>query len=207
MTRALRLMIYDRTCRGGPALPGLAQAWWTGGHLYRGLGRIDRFAGFAEWGDALRWVAEVEPERPIAEIQLWCHGKWGHARLDRAPLDADALSTSHALHGLLRAIRERLVGPEALVWFRTCETFGANAGHDFARRFTDFMGCRAAGHTYVIGAWQSGLHSLAPGERPSWSATEGLREGTADRPTRAFWSRATAPNTITCLHGAVPEAF
>ena len=200
-------MVYDRTCRGAFALPGLSHAWWTGGHLYRALSRIDRFAGFAEWPAALRWLAEVEPDRAIGEIQLWCHGKWGHARLDRTPLDASALAASHAWNGELRAIRDRLVGPDALVWFRTCETFGANAGHDFARRFTDFMGCRASGHTYVIGAWQSGLHSLRPGERPSWAVDEGLREGTADAPERAHGSAPTAPNTITCFHGSVPVTF
>ena len=39
----------------------------------------------------------------------------------------------------LCALRERLA-PNALVWFRTCETFGASAGHDFARAWTDFSG-------------------------------------------------------------------
>ena len=37
------------------------------------------------------------------------------------------------------------------------------AGHDFARAWTDFFGSRAAGHTFIIGYWQSGLHTLAPG--------------------------------------------
>lgn len=207
IVRPLRLMLYDQTCAGAPGLPGLSHAWWTGGHLYRGLGRIDRFAGFADWPAALRWLAEVEPDRPIGEVQLWCHGKWGHARLDRTPLDAGALSPSHRWHGLLCAIRDRLAGPDALFWFRTCETFGARAGHDFARRWTDFTGCRAAGHTYIIATWQSGLHSLRPGDSPTWSLREGLREGTPDAPVRAHWSGPRAPNTITCFHGTVPAAF
>ncbi len=197
-------MIYDSTCTGAPSLPGLSHAWWTGGLLYRALGRIDRFEGFADWPSALRWLAEVEPDRPIAEIQLWCHGKWGKALLDRRPLDAGALRPTHPYHGMLRAIRDRLVGPEALWWFRTCETFGALPGHRFAREWTDYFGCSAAGHTYIIGAWQSGLHRLAPGAPPDWPATEGLKAGTPDAPSKARHSHPFAPHTITCLHPAPP---
>lgn len=206
-SQPLRLMIYDRTCGGPVGLPGLSQAWWTGGGLYRALGRIDRFVGVEDWPTALRWLAEVEPGRPIAEIQTWCHGKWGQVLLDRAPMDATALLAGHPWNGWLRAIRERLVGPEALWWFRTCETFGAQSGHRFARAWTDFFECDAAGHTYIIGAWQSGLHRLGPGQEPPWPTAEGLREGTPGAPRRALRSKPTAPHTITCLHGRVPPGF
>lgn len=200
-------MVYDRSCAGRLGLPGLRQAWSTGGYLYRSLGRIDRFIGVEDWPTALRWLAEVEPDRPIGEIQTWCHGKWGRVMMKRQPMDVAALRPGHAWNGWLRAIRDRLAGPEALWWFRTCETFGADAGHRFAREWTDFFGCDAAGHTYIIGAWQSGLHRLRPGERPGWAAAEGLREGTPQAPARAFWSKPTAPNTISCLQGRVPAGF
>ena len=102
-------------------------------------------------------------------------------------------------------VRDRLLPDgEALWWFRTCETFGTETGQRFARAWTRFLGCRAAGHTYVIGAWQSGLHSLQPGETPRWSPEEGVQPG----PTpRSLTSRPGAPNTITFLHGRIPEGF
>ena len=87
------------------------------------------------------------------------------------------------------------------------ETFGAAPGHDFARRLTDFLGCRAAGHTYIIGGWQSGLHSLAPGEQPAWSPHEGLKLGPPEAPREALWSRRSAPNTIHFLSGKVPAGY
>ncbi len=204
--KPLRLMIYDDTCRGAPGLPGLTHSWWAGARLYRALGRLDAWKGVRTWQEGLEWLAAFSPEHSIAEIQFWGHGKWGGAFVDRRPLDASALSPGHALHPLLRAVRDRLA-PNALWWFRTCETFGAAAGHRFARAWTDFFGCRAAGHTFIIGPWQSGLHSLSPGEAPGWSVTEGLKEGTPDAPGRARWSHPFAPNTITCFHGALPDGF
>jgi hypothetical protein len=203
----LRLMIYDRTCAGRGPLPGLTTSWRAGGLLYRGLGRLDRSAGFSDWPSALSWLAATEPDRPIGEIQFWGHGKWGRALIDGASLDASALAPGAPLRRPLEAVRERLSGPEALVWFRTCETFGARRGHDFARRLTDFLGCRAASHTFIIAVWQSGLHSLAPGEEPGWPADEGLAEGTPEAPEKAHWSGRREPNTITCFHNRVPAGY
>lgn len=208
MTRPLRLMIYDRTCTGPRLRPGLSHAWMSGGLLYgHVMRRLDGWQGARSWAEALAWAAQVEPDRKIAELQFWGHGKWGCAFIERDRLDAEALVPGHPLHASLVALRERLVGPEALLWFRTCETFGALPGQDLARRLTDFMGCRAAGHTYIIGGWQSGLHSLGPGEAPGWSATEGLKAGTPAAPTEALWSRRRAPNTIHCLSGQVPAGY
>jgi len=42
---------------------------------------------------------------------------------------------------------------------------------------------------------------LAPGEEPTWSETEGIEPGAP----RAKDSSVLAPNTITCLHGALPK--
>jgi hypothetical protein len=204
----LRLLIYDRTCRGGRLPVGLSHAWGAGSWLYRGLDRIDLAQGVSSWAEALDWLATVEHERPIAEIQLWSHGGWGAPRIGAEPLGRDLLAApAHPHHRRLCAVRERLDGPRSLWWFRCCETFGAQAGHDFARAWTEFFGCRAAGHTYVIGFHQSGLHLLPAGRAPTWPLAEGLRRGSAEHPEEALRSRLGAPNTITCLHGRVPPAF
>jgi hypothetical protein len=209
VTTALRLLIYDRTCRTGRALLplGLSHAWGAGSWLYRGLRRLDLARGVSSWTEALDWLATVRPPLPIAEVQLWSHGLWGAPRVGVEPLERDALREAHPHHRRLCAVRERLDGSGALFWFRCCETFGAQLGHDFARAWTDFFGCRAAGHTFIIGFYQSGLHSLAPGCSPSWSPVEGLQRGTASRPETALPSRPGAPNTITCLHGRIPPGY
>lgn len=207
--RGLRLLVFDRTCAGRRGLPGLSQAWGAGRVLYRGLGRIDAGIGVASWAEALHWLATTQAPRSIAEIQFWGHGRFGQALVAGEVLDASAVSPGHPHHEQLSRIRARLLRAErGLWWFRTCETFGTQAGHDFARAWSRFFGCRAAGHTHVIGVWQSGLHTLLPDADPAWSVTEGTgRPATAGAPARALPSRPGAPNTISFLHGQIPEDF
>jgi len=200
-------MIFDDTCRGGGAPIGLTHSWIAGALLYRGLGRLDAHVGARSWDEALAWLCDKEPDREIAEIQYWGHGRWGEARIDREVLDEQALVPGHRLFPYLETIRARLQGPESLVWFRTCETFGAVRGKAFARKLSRFLGCRVAGHTHIIGPLQSGRHCLGPEDEPSWPDDEGVEEGTADAPRKARWSKPGAPNTITCFHGAIPRAF
>jgi len=184
---------------------GLSRAWSSGSRLYSLLRRSDGAYGARSFAEGLAWASSFRASERIAELQFWGHGKWGRIFIAKESLDRGALAAGPH-HLALSALRERL-SPNALVWFRTCETFGASAGHDFARAWTDFFGCRAAGHTFVIGYWQSGLHLLRPGDAPSWSAAEGLTHGSPERPERAAISWPGRPNTITCLQGRVPEGW
>ncbi|HEY5948080.1 MAG TPA: DUF4347 domain-containing protein [Kofleriaceae bacterium] len=195
----MRVIVYDKTCvntRGR-----LSPIWAAGARLYRGLRRVDAVQGVASWDEALGWLAAQA--EPIAEIQYWGHGKWGRAFVGEDVLDTSALQERRTQ---LEAIRERLA-PDPLIWFRTCETVGANRGIDFAERFADFFGARVAGHTYIIGFHQSGLHGVAPGCRADWSAEEGLKEGTADAPVSAKWSRPWHKRTVTALQGEIPQTW
>jgi hypothetical protein len=199
-------MVYDRTCVSLP-LP-LSHAWRAGSVLYRGLGRLDATFGATSWDEALAWLASHERDRRISEIQYWGHGRWGRVLVAKDVLDATALAPGHPLHRRVAAVKERLVpGGEALVWLRTCEAFGASAGLDFASRLADELGAKVAGHTHIIGALQSGLRGLRPGSSPDWSAEEGIREGTAEAPVRAYRSGPRRPRTITCFAGEVPEGW
>jgi hypothetical protein len=190
----VRLLVFDRTCR-------LSRIWSAGSRLYRRLGRIDAAQVVASWDEALAWLATHER---VSEIQYWGHGKWGRALVGDESFDAASITGRHA--GVLGVLRESLTD-DALVWFRTCETFGAHAGHDFAQRLADTLGARIAGHTYVIAYHQSGLHGIAPGARPNWSVDEGLLEGDARDPQRARWSKPWSPHTITALTGTIPSAW
>jgi hypothetical protein len=205
---ALRLIVFDRTCRGRRLRPGLSHAWWSGAQFYHALGRIDAWHGVDRWEDAFEWLASFQAHRPIAQVQYWGHGKWGHARVGDQVFDIAALSRDHAFHGALKKVAARML-PDAqgLWWFRTCETFGARPGIRFARALADFLGCRTAGHTFIIGHWQSGLHTMLPGGEAYWPDDEGLREGTPDAPKSAHWSRAWHPHTINFLQGAIPDGY
>jgi hypothetical protein len=199
----LRLLVHDATqARRPPRLLGLS--WQVGARLYRARGLLDASFGATTFEDALGFLARAA--RPIGEIQFWGHGKWGRVLIDHQSFDRSSLEPGHRFRPLLEAVRERLA-PGALVWFRTCETLGAHAGRDFAQRLAEFWGARVAGHTFAIGFWQSGLHALAPGDAPSWAATEGLAAGTPERPERALVSGPEQPNTITCWTGRLPETL
>lgn len=199
-----RLLIYDRTCTGAAYRPGLSHSWVAGWWVYRALRRLDGCLGVDNWGQALQWLAGQS--EAIREIQYWGHGKWGELFVDKDRLDIEDLGVQGPHAAQLDAIRERLTS-DALIWFRTCETFGAQRGQNFARAFAQRMDCRVAGHTFIIGPWQSGLHSLRPGQEIHWPADEGLAEGTPEDPIRAHWSSRRAPNTIHCLQGRVPLGY
>lgn len=203
--RPLRIILYDDSCRGRRLLPGLTHSWIAGTRLYSALGKVDAWHGCTSWAEALDWLTSYQPEHPIAEIQFWGHGKWGRAMINGDRLDRHSLKPGSELYEPLSRVRARITGPSGLWWFRTCETFGAEKGHDFARAWTDFFGTRAAGHTYIIGPWQSGLHALGPGDPIDWPADEGLEIGTSDAPEKALWSTPTAPRTISCLNGNIPD--
>ena len=203
MRHGLRLVVYDQTCTGRP---WLTQSWQVGSAIARARGELDASFGARDWTAALDWLGSYGDGLPITEVQYWGHGKWGKLFIDREALDRDSLDPSHRLHRRLERVRERM-GPDSRWWFRTCETFGAQAGHDFARAWTDFFGCAAAGHTYIIGPWQSGLHNLRPGERPTWSTQEGLAEGDPQNPQRAQWSQPWKPRTINCLRMRIPPSL
>lgn len=197
----MRLLVYDKTCKGGNG-GNLTYAWSAGSKLYKGLQRVDAAHGVTSWDEALDWIASHK--EPIDEIQYWGHGKWGYALVDDDRLDASSLVGPR--RAKLEAVRERLT-PNALLWFRCCEVFGANRGIDFAERLADFLGARVAGHTYIIGFHQSGLHGLSPGVRADWSPEEGIVEGTADAPVQGKWSKPWAPRTISCLSNTVPAGW
>ncbi len=200
MAKPLRLVVYDATQAARPPR-WLGQSWRVGARLYRLRGAIDDSLGAGTFEGAFTWLERVK--EPIAELQFWGHGKWGRALIAKQSWDRTALGVTHPLRRGLEALRERLA-PDALIWFRTCETLGALAGRDFARALGDFTGARVAGHTFEIGFFQSGLHALAPGAVPSWDANEGLARGTAESPILALPSRPDAPNTITCLTSRLP---
>jgi len=197
----LRVMLFDRSCRGRGLLPGLSHAWESGGVLFRALGRFDACHGAWSWAEALDWLLDISRERSIAEIQFWGHGEWGGLWICEELLTAAALQPGHYLYERLSTLRSRLVpGGDALWWFRSCDVFGTQTGHDFARAWTRFFNCRAAGHTHQIMVWQSGLCVLAPGEEPTWSLTEGVVDGLA----KGADSSVFAPRTISFLHSNLP---
>ena len=89
----LRLMIYDRSCRGFPVLPGLSHAWWAGAQLYRSLGRLHAYRGVDTWEQALEWLVGPHAIRPVLATK--CYGC--HASTLRSPMGGLVLDTKAGL--------------------------------------------------------------------------------------------------------------
>ena len=201
----LRLVVFDATQQKRPPR-ALGYSWRYGTPLYGVLGRHDGAFGARNFAEAFAWLNGYQLQRQIQELQFWGHGKWGHIFIDRQPLGRELLEPGHSLNSAFQRFRERLA-PNPLIWFRTCETLGAQPGHDFASALADVTGARVAGHTFVIGFFQSGLHCLRPGRAPHWSNSEGIARGSPEAPQAAHDSSPWAPNTITCLTGEIPPDF
>ena len=184
---------------------GLSHMWTAGGRLYRWLRWLDVCKGFSTWTSALEWLATYAPTRRISSIQYWGHGSPGRAWMLK---DREYLRASSPMTGpyadYLQAIKARLT-PQSLIWFRCCSVFCGLRGQDFALTWANQMECRIAAHTYTIGAWQSGLHTIAPGGIPSWDPMEGVKRGTPDRVLETKWSKRTEPNTVFMLTGRTPQ--
>jgi len=224
----LRLVVYDETDTGPIAVPrierapdgtargtgGLTRYWRAGGLLHRGVGRAAGAFGATAWSEAIAWAVDRAERRgePIAELQAWGHGGWGFMQMGRANgaaplhrLDRAALARGSALAPSLDRLRDALA-PGALVWLRCCSAFGTQAGRDFAAALADRLERRVAGHTFIIGAWQSGTSSLEPGTAPTWSAEEGVdMAGGAPRGARV--STYDAPRTVTFLTLGLPSGL
>jgi hypothetical protein len=186
-------LIFDRTDGA------LSSAWAAGARLYRALGRIDEAQGVASWAEAAEWLGRSTD--PISEFQYWGHGKWGSFHVAHDPV-----GTAEVKAGALEPLRKRLT-TSALVWLRTCEAFGAELGHEYARTLADTLGVRVAGHTYIIGTVQSGLRTLEPGKRPTWDVREGLLEGTPEAPKEARGSSPFAARTVYFTTNTFPQRW
>lgn len=231
MTKPLRLMIYDNTDikfnlkqlqqvipkefrdQYGVSLDsidcefpfGLTHQWFVGGVLYRALRWVDKTKGFSNWGGALDWVLEQSKNRPIEQIQVWGHGSPGKSWMKREPLHANSVQEGpHAEK--LQEIGRRMTD-NGTIWFRNCSVFCGEKGHEFAKSWSNTLDCRIAAHTYVIHAWQSGLHTISPGEEPSWSTREGIQAGTPDQVLQCKSSFPWAKNTIFMIAAGIPEGW
>lgn len=224
MDSPLRLIVYDPTDTGSLAAPfvrdrgadgtsargrfGLSPVWRLGARAHQRIGRAADAYAASSWRAALHWAVDLSRARGVAidELQVWGHGGWGFMLLGDDRLDAHASAPAATRGDEVDALR-RALAPGALVWLRCCSAFGAPEGRAFAQALAARLATRVAGHTFIIGAIQSGLRGLLPGHTPDWSAEEGIAEGTPERPLRAHGSGLRKPRTITCFQGDIPDSW
>jgi hypothetical protein len=188
-----RIMLYDATDSKG----WLTRSWAFGAQLYRTFRALDEIYPVYSWTEALNIIAESE----ATEVQFWGHGGPGCALIGEEYLNSRSLKPQHSHYQLLTDAAQSM-GPSATWWFRTCSTFHGASGKHFGQELAQLMGCRIAAHTHIIGPFQSGLHTLQPGQVPQWSDEEGLGSD-----GKILMSMPWHKNTINCLVGRIPQGW
>lgn len=203
----LDIMLYDSSDWAGKEL---RFSWITGGKFYKWFHSVEHHAGFDNWSDAIDWILSVEPDRKINSIQYWGHGSQGKVWMNGKAITFNDFIDSQTkydktLINKLKNLKQRLT-PESLIWFRCCNVFAGAEGKFFSLTSSQFFNCTVAAHTFIVGPWQSGLHTMKPGKRPDWEKTEGL-EVSEDGSVKKLWSTPWAPNTVFCLSNTIPEGW
>ena len=193
----LDIMIYDSSDWAGKEL---RFSWVTGGKFYRMFRSLEHHSGFDSWTEALKWILSVEPERKINSIQFWGHGSPGRVWINGESLSARSVLATSDHRQLLLKLKQRL-DKNSVVWFRSCNVFSGQEGHLFAKVISKMLECKVASHTYIVGPWQSGLHTIRPDEEPNWDVDEGIDDG------KKLMSLPWSPNTVFCLTSEIPKGW
>lgn len=193
----MRILIYDETDDNPVGI-----SWDIGHILYEWGGYFDEVIPAYTWREALEGLVKLGRKEKIREVQYWGHGTPGVLKIADEKLMAQHFRSNGWAYPLLKVIRQRM-RRRALVWFRTCSTFGGATGKHFAEMAAEAFGCRVAGFTHKIGIRQSGLHSLKPGKDAKWPDLEGFK-GKKKKPRGSY---KKAPNTIWFYENTIPPGW
>lgn len=201
-------MIYDKTKLVDGKIDGqdaLTSSWMAGGALYRAFRWLDRSKGVSTWEEALEWILSECRDGAVSTIQFWGHGNRGRASVGQQVMNKILLQ-DEKIASLVREIGS-LMHEDGLWWFRSCLTFGGIEGKEFAKEFSTILNRRVAASTYIVGWWQSGYHSLKPGEDPYWPDTEGMILSEDNHYLGDMKSKRKEPNTVWCISKNLPESW
>jgi len=184
----MKVTIYDKNPGPGFMQWCLKTSWLLGCVFQKLIGVVDAYHGVASWAEAKTWLKSRG--EPVTVLQYWGHGSPGTVWLAGNPIPtAEWLSL------------KPLLIPESLVWLRICSAFQGRVGQVFAKQMADGLGCTIGAHTYIIGLFQGGLHTMKPNSMPSWDAAEGTE--VKWRPDFQPW----LPHSILCLQWWIPKGW
>jgi hypothetical protein len=186
----MRVAIYDKNPGPGFNQWFLCLTWKIGCFLHKLFGKLDAYYGAESWDAAFAWL-EHQP-KPLTSIQYWGHGSPGSVWLAQKALP------STRFRGIIPSVT-----PDTVLWFRTCSTFQGQRGYDFSKYLTTLLNCTVAGHTRVIGVFQSGLHTRKPNQEPGWP----LEEKDKGPAWLVGMGIQFGNNTIFCLRSSIPKGW
>lgn len=178
----MKIILYDNTENG-------VKEWFWRRYIQVRAGW--RKFGVASWHDGIdRILDAVRPGTRLMELQIWGDGSPSMPAINgKAPPEMFWKELAN------------LVTPESIVWFRMCSVFYGEKGLRFAHNTALQLGCRVAGHSRIIGPWQSGLFRVTPGGTPSWADPERF-ENWMDAKSGPFQQR-----TIACFRMSFHDSW
>jgi hypothetical protein len=194
----MKVAIYDRTALFDNVKNSndiLTYSWMYGSRMFKLFNSLDTAKGVSSWEEAFSFLEEFSKTTVITGVQFWGHGAPGVAAIGGELLNRKKTSQYKER---LSNIGSRM-SEDAYWWWRTCGTYGRETGKHFAEHFTKTLGRKTAGHTHVIGFWQSGGHVIRPEQKAHWSDVEGFA---GDQMISSNWNR---PNTIICAQTKIPK--
>lgn len=185
----MRVVVYDSSTHAG----WVGNTWILGGRIYRAFGSVDVVIPVPDWST---FFSSIHRLSGITDLQVWTHGAPGIVAIGGVAMDSERFTDHNQLSDISCSMH-----PHGRFWLRTCSSFAGAPGHELASVLSEELGVKVVGHTYEINFFQSGLHSLYPGQAPYWSVKEGLGND------RLLVSHPFARNTITCLNSNFPDAW
>lgn len=186
-----RVIVYDKNDKSAAG-----RFWPPGAWLFARL-QGARVVAVENVDHMLARLASMSDLRG-AQVEVWCHAAPASFVLGAQRFNMRTVRDDERV-----ALLGTKLSAEGTFWIRGCSPFAGPVGHAFAGTLADTLGCRAAGHTHMIGLLQGGLRTIKPRQQPLWSPEEGEAGG---RPgaARTTWK---TPRTITALHWHIPEEW
>lgn len=213
MSKPLRLVIYDETALRDGFQPEenndrLTMSWVIGAKLYKLTRATDIIVPVQSWHQlgSTANAFQLTKRQKISEIQFWGHGSPGSVYIGRDKLTIERLKKDGDLQSALFKLRACMTD-DALIWFRCCSVFAGPKGHEFAKEFSEMMDCTVAAHTHIIHVWQAGLHTIRPGQEPTWPVTEGYHLDENGKEVMKWSIPFFSPNGIFCLRSTIPKGW
>lgn len=168
-----------------PAEPFAPEPWWPVGAAI--LHYFDHSTIAVSGRDIPALVGSLDAKLAaggftgIRKLEIWTHGGSGWFRIQGRREKADIFEAKPGPRGAALVRLRALLGPGAVVHFRSCSTFRDHAGIAFAEAAARFFNTgrhdvTVMGHTRPTGLQHPGWKIIPPGGRARWPASEGCFE-------------------------------
>ena len=163
-----RVFVYDKT-QGW-----LTSSWWFGSLLRSMRPGKDIVLKVSSWDDMIAQLAAL-PAGSVSRVEFWGHGISGGVKCGTEWAWGPTMQSKDPVRRIAEVLAKvrHILAPDAVWWWRACNTFRGEAGRAFAKMCVTALGCRVAAFTRIIWWWQADLRIATPGADPDWDDSGG----------------------------------